>query len=37
MFYLFSVQVTDVMLVDDETPVKHSVETVMLPDKYEIV
>ncbi|KAF2882585.1 hypothetical protein ILUMI_23602 [Ignelater luminosus] len=31
------IKVTEVLLVDDESPVKHSVETVLFPDKYEIV
>jgi len=31
------IKVTEVMLVDDESPVKHSVDTLLIPDKYEIV
>lgn len=31
------IKVTDVLLVDDDTPVKHTSETVLYPDKYEIV
>lgn len=30
-------QVSDVLLVEDESPVKHSVETVFLTDNYEVV
>ncbi|KAK9881564.1 hypothetical protein WA026_016439 [Henosepilachna vigintioctopunctata] len=31
------IKITDVLLVDDDSPVKHSFETVLYPDKYEIV
>ncbi|XP_044728890.1 coatomer subunit delta [Chrysoperla carnea] len=31
------IKVSEVLLVDDETPVKHSVDTVFFTDKYEIV
>jgi len=31
------IKVTDVLLVDDDSPVKHSVESMLFPDKYEIV
>lgn len=32
-----SIKITEVALVDDDSPVKHSVEAVLYPDKYEIV
>lgn len=32
-----NIKITDVLLVDDDSPVKHSVETTLFPDKYEIV
>nr|XP_023026547.1 coatomer subunit delta [Leptinotarsa decemlineata] len=32
-----SIKVTEVTLIDDDSPVKYSVETVLYPDKYEIV
>lgn len=31
------IKVTEVLLVDDDSPVKHSVDTGLFPDKYEIV
>lgn len=31
------IKITEVLLVDDESPVKHSIETTLFPDKYEIV
>ncbi|GJQ77792.1 copd [Trypoxylus dichotomus] len=31
------IKITDVLFVDDDSPVKHSVEAVLFPDKYEIV
>ncbi|XP_022912450.1 coatomer subunit delta [Onthophagus taurus] len=31
------IKVTDVLFVDDDSPVNHNVETVLFPDKYEIV
>ncbi|XP_060520172.1 coatomer subunit delta [Cylas formicarius] len=32
-----SIKIIDVLMVDDDSPVKHSVESVLFPDKYEIV
>ncbi|CAH1123394.1 unnamed protein product [Ceutorhynchus assimilis] len=32
-----SIKIIDVLLVDDDSPVKHSVEAVLYPEKYEIV
>ena len=32
-----NIKVTDVILVDDESPVKYSVETVFFTDNYEVV
>lgn len=37
IYFLFFFQITEVVLVDDDSPVKYSVETVLYPDKYEIV
>lgn len=31
------IQITEVLLVDDESTVKHSIDTMLFPDKYEIV
>ncbi|XP_057658083.1 coatomer subunit delta [Diorhabda carinulata] len=32
-----SIKITEVLLVDDDSPVKYSVETALYPDKYEVV
>ncbi|CAH0547929.1 unnamed protein product [Brassicogethes aeneus] len=32
-----SIKITDVLLVDDDSPVKYTAETALFPDKYEIV
>lgn len=35
--HLYSFQVSEVLLVEDESLVKHSVETVFFTDNYEVV
>lgn len=32
-----SIKITDVLLVDDDSPVKHTVDSVLYPEKYEVV
>lgn len=32
-----SIKITDVLLVDDDSPVKHTIDAVLFPEKYEVV